>query len=449
MKRDSQASTIDDELKDIRLLDTHEHIVPEDFRLSLKLDFTYLLANYLGNDLTSAGMSGDEIAAVSTPGRKISEYLNVHAHHHRRPLGYPYTERLPSDELSLDEKWRRIKPYWERARNTGHARCILIAIRDLFGIEDINQSTYQAISEALQASNQIGWYHSVLKERAGIELSVNDIGTTNLDREFFRPSIRFDRFADVHNHNDLNRLQYDTDTSIHSLNKLVQALEEDFSQKLESGLLAVKIGLAYQRKLYFSNATHHEAEKALNRLFRHSREELSWEETMPLQDYMIHKIVRLAAESFIPIQVHTGMHGGGGNVINNSDPALLTNLFIQYPSAKFDVFHAGYPFHSKLAVLAKNFPNVYADMCWVYMLSPYMADRILHEWLDLIPVGKILGFGGDHLIVEGAYGHSRMARSVVCRVLKRKVEDGDFTEDEAIKYGRMILHDNAKELFGI
>ena len=164
---------------------------------------------------------------------------------------------------------------------------------------------------------------------------------------------------------------------------------------------------------------------------------------------MLHQIIRQAVERGLPIQVHTGLQEGNGNVITNSRPSHLIPLFIRYPRARFDLFHAGYPYHHELTTLAKNFPNVYADLCWIPIVSPTLATAILHEWLETIPVNKIFAFGGDFIIVEGAYGHSRMARQVVARVLAEKVEAGYFAEDEAVLFGRMILRDNAKSFFAL
>ncbi len=447
MTKNTQQTAIAEALEEIKLIDTHEHIAPEAVRLSLKLDFTYLLSHYLSSDLVSAGMSLDDMEAIRAPGRKMLEAL-IERLHPRDP-DYPFPERLPLEEPSLEEKWRRFAPFWKKTRNTGYARCILIAIRDLFEIDDLNEETCQALSEALQASNKEGWYRYVLKERAGIEVSVHDFGTTDVDRDFFAPSIRFDRFVDIRDPLDLRRLEYDTDTAIQSLDDLIQALDMDVARQVEKGMVAIKSGLAYDRVIYYGEATHHEAEQAFNRLFRHPQERLSWEEAKPLQDYMMHQVIRRATEHGLPIQIHSGLQEGTGNVVTNSNPTRLTNLFLRYPRACFDIFHAGYPYHSELATLAKNFPSVYADMSWMHIVSPWMAARILHEWLETIPVCKILGFGGDFTIVEGAYAHSRLARQVICRVLAEKVEAGYCTEQEALAFGRMILRENARELFGL
>ena len=447
MAQNTQPAAIAEALSEVKLIDTHEHVADETVRLDLDLDFSYLLPHYLSSDLVSAGMSPGDLEAIRLPARKMNEAVGSLIDP-RHPL-YPFPERLPPEELSVEEKWRRFAPFWEKTRNTGYARCLLIAIKDLFRIEDLTEGTYLALSEALQASNKPGWYRHVLQERAGIEIAVADCGTTDLDRELFVPSMHFDRFVFIRDPIDLRRLEYDTDTAIQSLDDLVRALHLDMGQKLQGGMIAVKTGLAYQRAIHYEDVTQHEAELSFNRLFRHPQERLSFEEAKPCQDYVMHQIIRYAIDLGLPVQIHTGLQEGSGNVITNSRPTLLTNLFLRYPQARFDVFHAGYPYHSQLAALAKNFPNVYADMCWMHMISPWMAARILHEWLETIPVSKILGFGGDFHIVEGSYGHSRLARQVIALVLGEKVEAGYCTQEEAIAFGKRLLRENAREFFGL
>ena len=102
-----------------------------------------------------------------------------------------------------------------------------------------------------------------------------------------------------------------------------------------------------------------------------------------------------------------------------------------------------------MAALAKNFSNVYADLCWVHIISPTVGRRVLREWIETIPGNKIFAFGGDYRFVEGAYAHARMARACVTRVLTEAVDDGYLALDEALALARKLLHDNAAEFFRI
>jgi hypothetical protein len=86
-------------------------------------------------------------------------------------------------------------------------------------------------------------------------------------------------------------------------------------------------------------------------------------------------------------------------------------------------------------------------MSWMHIISPAKSRMALSEWLEEVPVNKILGFGGDYLAVEGSYGHSVIARDDIARVLAEKVDDGEYSLDDAKRYATMMLRNNANRLF--
>jgi len=154
-----------------------------------------------------------------------------------------------------------------------------------------------------------------------------------------------------------------------------------------------------------------------------------------------------ASKYNVTIQIHTGLQAGDGNYIQNSNPALLANLFLKYRNVKFILFHGGYPYGGEFGSLAKNFRNVYLDLCWLYIISPSYAELYLNEWLETVPANKIMAFGGDYENVENIYGHLLFAKEVIGNMLIEKVKSRYFSEDEALKIARMILYDNAINLF--
>ena len=167
-------------------------------------------------------------------------------------------------------------------------------------------------------------------------------------------------------------------------------------------------------------------------------ESVAIEEMKPLQDYIIHEMIREAEKRRLPVQIHTGLHEGNENIIDNSNPVHLVNLFMEYRGAKFDIFHGGWPYCGELGALAKNFPNVYIDMCWMHIISPSRSRSALSDLLDEVPANKIMGFGGDYLFVEGVYGHAVIAKENIARVFAEKVDEGSYTMDEAKKYIELL-----------
>jgi len=149
------------------------------------------------------------------------------------------------------------------------------------------------------------------------------------------------------------------------------------------------------------------------------------------------------------MKFHTGFQAGNGNIITNSRAALMANLFMKYPKTGFDIYHISYPYQEELVTLAKNFPNVTIDFCWIWAINPAAARRTLSDMLDAVPANKIHGFGGDYIFVEGTYGHAVITKREIARVLCEKVEEGRFSEDYAVKVGQMLLRDNPIENFGL
>src|SRR5690606_23324381 len=119
---------------------------------------------------------------------------------------------------------------------------------------------------------------------------------------------------------------------------LVVSLEKDFQKALEKGFEAVKVADAYHRSLYFEDTKKENAEEAL-KMILNSKEPLSLETVKPLSDYMMHRLIELARKYNKPIQIHTGLQAGDGNYIENSNPTLLANLFLEYRDVKFILFH--------------------------------------------------------------------------------------------------------------
>jgi uncharacterized protein len=407
-------------VNDIWIIDTHEHLETEEQRLGKKdLDFTYLYSHYANEDLISASHSQGLVSVI---------------------LGRNF---------SLSDRWELFKAFYDDMRNTGYARAAIIAAKDLYGISDLNDNTYLELSEKMRQANKPGLYRSILKDKARIDLSILDVGEVPFDPDFFRHVVRFDNFINVYTIAEIKRLCLNFEISEPTLENFCVALKKTFEKAMVPAVIGVKSGLAYNRILKYDNITKEEAEHVFVKLknWDSKKGRPEFKDVKPLQDYMMHRVLDLADEYNMPVQIHTGLHAGNGNYINNSNPTHLTNLFFEYPEVNFCLFHSAYPFGGQLSVLAKNFPNVFIDMCWSQVISPSYTVRYLHEWLETVPANKIMAFGGDYITVDLVYAHSVMARRVVTNVLIDKVKCGFYTESEALNIAQKLLRDNALEIF--
>ena len=157
-------------------------------------------------------------------------------------------------------------------------------------------------------------------------------------------------------------------------------------------------------------------------------------------------VLQLNEEYGLPVQFHAGLLGGNGNFLDHSNPVHLSNLFIRHKRTKFIILH-GFPYCDELGALAKMFPNVYVDMAWFHMISQKSAQLALSTWLDLLPLNKILAFGGDENRVEVSYGHSVIARGTVAEVLWEKARYDALSHERVTSMAQRLLRENAWELF--
>ncbi len=414
-------------IESIPLVNTHEHIIPEEERTSSRIDFFTLAGHYAINDVISAGLAGDDLDVVRNP------------------------------DASPERRWRAFEPFWNSARLTGYGQALRIAIRDIYGVDRISRTSLQTINREIEAANRPGLYEEILIRRSNIAYAVLDdywnAKPVRPDPRFFVCARKFDRFIAPQSASDIRNLERLTDVSITDLAGLKRAMETSFEQSLDIGMVTVKSTLAYNREIHYAEVPERDAESSLESMLKatsvpsadfRSRVERPFR---PLEDHMFHHLIGLAAAHDVPVQIHTGLHAGNGNFIENSKPTHLTNLFFLFPQVRFDLFHMSYPYQGEAAAIAKVFANVYIDLCWAHIISPSASRRALHEMLDTVPANKIFGFGGDYRYPELSYAHAKMARQNIARVLAEKVGEGSCSEEEALELGRKLLHDNPDALF--
>ncbi len=410
----------------IAVVDTHEHVIAEADRLNAPRDPFLLVSHYLINDLISAGLPQADAA------------------------------KLADANLPLESRFAIFEPWWKVARITGYAEAFQIALRDLYGTAEISLRGFENVREQM-TKLRAGFYKVVLQQRANIAYSVLDDywngEPVRPDPELFVLARKFDWFVAPRSRSDLTRMEEVTGIAVTSLDGLKRALEKRIEQNLAVGMVTIKSTIAYQRSLEFLPASEADASRAFQLL--------ASRETPPpstprdavdrplraLEDHMFHHLVDIAAQHHLPFQVHTGIQAGNSNHLPNSRPSLLTETIRMHPGVPFDLFHLGYPWTGEVIALAKMFPHVHADFCWAWVLSPATARRALAEMLDAVPFNKIMGFGGDYRYVELSYGHCRMARQNIARVLSEMVESHMLLEKDALEIAEAILAKNPARLF--
>jgi predicted TIM-barrel fold metal-dependent hydrolase len=405
----------------LRIVDTHEHLYnPDSLKRTNFLDIGLLIQQNNEDDLNSSGMPDS-----------VYDYI----------FNQPITER---------EKWKYIEPYWKSTFNTMSSRILLLAIKDLYGINELTDSTVEILSERMKLAYSGDWFNHVLKDLCRFDYVLEEQDSLGINRKYVHNTYRFRDWLTVKSRFRIDSLAVMQVEPINSLEDLVNSMRIEFVNDVKSGMVAVKVNVAYMRTLDFEKVPVSEARRVFHHLTNGDEtRELSYKDAKPLQDYLLFKLLEMAREYNLPVAFHTGFQAGSGNYISNADPTLLTNLFLEFPDINFVLYHGSYPYGGTLSTLAKSFKNVFLDMNWTYAISPTYTERYLSEWLETVPASKIMAFGGDQRCVENTYGQLVFAKRIISDVLINKIRDGYLSEGEAKTIARMILHDNAVKFYNL
>lgn len=405
----------------LRIIDTHEHLfTPEIIKGSYFLDFSLLFQTNAYEDLIAAGM----------PDSLFDPLFN--------------------EQLHPVQKWRLIEPYWKNSFNTSFNRNILTGIRRLHGTYDLNESTVEKLSERIKQAYSTDWFDSVLRDSCKIDYIIQDGYYMPGKDDYFRYAKRFESWLTVRSKYRIDSLAINQLDPIYTLDDFVKSMRVSFEESVKKGMTVVKVFIAYSRTLNVEKVEAETAKKVFRSIINGDETFLvPSKDAKPLQDYMLYQLIKMAGQYNIPVAFHTGLQSGTGNIIHNSDPTLLAGLFKAFPDVKFVMYHGSYPFGGELSTLAKTYKNVYIDMNWTYSISPSYSERYLNEWLEAVPVSKLIAFGGDCMVPESVYSELYTARRIISNVLCNKVRDGYLSESEAKTIAGMILHDNAAKLYNL
>jgi len=405
-------------LQDIPVIDAHEHLPPERERLKHAIDLPVLFAEtYAGGDLISAGMPEQT----------------------RRDIA--------DTTIPLEVRWKLLSPYLARIRYGSYARCVYLSVKAFYGFDDINEGNYAAISKAMIEANRPGIYHRLLRDTCHIEKVLTQAFTTDYDLALLVPLMAvlggWPSWADVYSREQVEEKARELNRTVRTLDDYVELVRERIERWKTEGIVGVKIGTRP-----YGDADRGSAVALFDRMMRDPGFEIPQDFAYPnpIRAYLLGEILEACADLDLVVTIHTGMWSPGWYP---QYARLLIPILTQHPRTRFDLYHMGMPEVREMGMIGKNHPNVWLNLCWSHIISPRMAVSALDEWLDLVPVNKIVGFGGDLGVrgLECICGHLIMAKENIARVLGGRVDDGLMGMSEAIEIAQDWFYDVPKELY--
>lgn len=409
-------------------IDTHEHLIEEKGRLAGTSnpwvtcdDWAFVLSHYYASDLLCAGMPEKDYTRFFSPGMD--------------PVG----------------KWKLIEPWWPATKNTGYGQAVSIALRELYGVDNLSAKTVREVQAGYERVRRAGFYERILRGIANIEsCQVNCLEGVPF-MESAQPTLLMQDLSIVGMFDgpDVETFGRPTGKTAASLSDWHAVIDWWFA-KYSAFAVAVKSQNAYSRNIDYEDVP---AEK-VSEIFtqRMNGKSLAPAEKKALEDHLFWYAVRKATECSLPVKLHTGYYFGHssmplGRLINN--PGAATELCRLAPETRFVFMHICYPYYEEMISIAKQWPNAYMDMCWSWIINPVAAKDFLKKYLVTAPANKVLTFGGDYIPVEPVLGHAAVARNGISLALAELVEEGWMSLADALEIIDPIMHGNARGIFNL
>jgi len=135
--------------------------------------------------------------------------------------------------------------------------------------------------------------------------------------------------------------------------------------------------------------------------------------------------------------------------VNAHTIAELAEMIARHPRLRFQCFLASRHANQSLCTLARELPNLSLAGFWWHNFFPDTIRAVMTERLDMLPANKQAGFFSDAYCVEWSYAKAVIVRKQLARVLAEKIEQGQYTFDDALAIARAILFESPQTLIGM
>lgn len=350
-----------------------------------------------------------------------------------------YGAPVPSD-------YSKVTGWLDIVRNRSYFVWFEKALMNIYGIEEhLDSDTWKHFDKAIRLSHKDkDWHVRLLREKCNYRAILLDTywspGENNGHPELFKPAYRVNSFFYGYNqtaedHNG-NNIQMKLKRHITDIDEYTDFLGEVMQTQKQAGCALFKCALAYDRSLDFGEASKEQAQRAM-------KENAEALDIKRFQDYIFDFVCKTAAELGMPVQIHTGL-----GLMIGTNAMQLQPLIARNPQTTFLLMHGSYPWTSDIVGLTHSYPNVWADLCWLPLISYTAAYRLLHELIDVCNADRVI-WGCDTWTSEESYGARLAFLDVLSRVLCERVESGLMREEDARRYAKAVMYNNAAGIINI
>jgi len=428
-------------LAEIPVLDVHTHLVGG--RLGARGLHDVLLYHMVVSDLYAAGCPS---------GKRLTEYP-----------GWP-------DKKEAHARIQEALPFLPKARNTSSLWAVRTILADLYQwhmpITEVNWQTIDSIIRERADDHQ--WHHSVLDhlniKRTCAEYARRGKG---VDDDRLQYSLDWGMFTRTQ-WGEYDTALYDlertwgrqpespcpiganrppTDRTIQSLDDVHAAISHYVSVIPYSDVVSTATGFSTDID-YDVPTDEMMAEAISNRSVAGSRERDIYaayinEKFLCELEKHAHEIVFQFSIGAEPLPFETSSR------LSQKTIGQLGEIIGRHPTLRFLCTPGSKHANQALCTLARQLPNSSLAGYWWHNFFPQTIRHVISERLDMLPVNKQIGFFSDAYTVEWSYAKLIIVRNQLAAVLAEKIEQGQYTLDEALSIARSILYESPQELMGM
>jgi len=138
-----------------------------------------------------------------------------------------------------------------------------------------------------------------------------------------------------------------------------------------------------------------------------------------------------------------------GSRLSQRTIAQLAEIIGRHPKLRFQAFLSSRHANQSLCIMARELPNLSLAGYWWHNFFPDVIRQVMSERLDMLPVNKQVGFFSDAYVVEWTYGKVLLVRKQMAQVLAQRIEQGQYSREEALAVARAILYEAPQTLLGM
>jgi hypothetical protein len=234
---------------------------------------------------------------------------------------------------------------------------------------------------------------------------------------------------------------------------LARVVTPTLERHRRGGAVAEKFEAAYLRSLAFDAVDRATADRIYTRFI--GQPAPAEADYKPLQDFLFRYIALECGRLGMAVHLHTEAGAGSYFEAAGANPLLLEPV-LNDPAlrkTKFVMIHGGWPFNRSIMPLLTK-PNAWLDFSSQDLeFTPATLAATLRQWLEWVPE-KIL-YGSDAYPYsdelgweESAWISAHVGRQALAIALTAMMRDGEISHGRAVELARMVLRENARQLYG-